>query len=44
MLYLVIEDNKSSTNYKKIKDSLLEAEINIFKLLKILKLNFKLLF
>ena len=39
MLYLVIKDSKSSIDYKKIKYSLLEAEINTFKLLKMLKSN-----
>ena len=39
MLYLVIEDSESNIDYKKIKYSLLEVEINIFKLLEILKLN-----
>ena len=44
MLYLVIEDSESSTDYKKIEYSLLEAEINIFRLLEMLKLNSELLF
>ena len=44
MLYLVIENSKSSIDYKKIKYSLLEAEINTFKLLEISNLNSKLLF
>ena len=43
MLYLVIEDSESSTDHKKIKYSLLEAKINIFKLLEMLKLNSELL-
>ena len=41
MLYLVIKDSESNIDYKK---SLLEAEINTFKLLEMLKLNSKLLF
>ena len=44
MLYLVIEDIESNINYKQINYSLLEAEINTFKLLEVLKLNSKSLF
>ena len=44
MLYLVIEDSKSILDYKKTGFSLLEAEINTFKLLEMLKSNSKLLF
>ena len=44
MLYLVIKDTESSTNHKQIEYSLLEAEINTFKLVEVLKLNSELLF
>ena len=44
MLYLIIEDSKSSTDYKKIEYNLLKVKINTFKLLEILKLNSELLF
>ena len=44
MLCVVIRDSKNSIDYKKIKYDLLEAEINTFKLLEMLKLNLELLF
>ena len=44
MLCLVIEDTESSTDYKEIDHNLLEAEINTFKLLEMLKSNSKLFF
>ena len=44
MLYLVIEDTKSSIDHKHIDYSLLEVKINTFKLLEMLKSNSKLSF